>query len=123
VGVEPVELKPAAVRYLSSRPVVEATEEDTWLTTGVLDGHKWPNGLMHFIPSCRTKSFFASFGNSEIQQQEAALAAVYYQRVEATFTVFISHGSGAGDTGPRSCVINEVRPLDAGPGSQLDLGE
>lgn len=123
VGVEQVELKPSAAKYLSSRLVAQATEEDTWRTTGILDGHKWSKGLMYFIPSGRTKSFFASFATSEIQQQVAALSAVPEQKVEAVFTVFVSHGLGEGESGTRSYVIQEIRPLDAGPESQLDFPE
>jgi hypothetical protein len=121
IGVEPVKMSVSAARYLSKRLVVEEVVRETWTTTGILDGHKWSTGLMYFIPSDRGRPFPASYASMEVQQRVAELDTVPEQKVEATFTVFIQHGQGNSDSGTRSYVLNEVRPLDSGPGVELDI--
>ena len=120
IGVEKVELKPAAAKYLSSRLQDDEAEIEDWRTTGVVDGHRWSTGLMYFRPG-NGRAFHASFASSEIQEKVAVLAAVDGQQVDALFTVYVYHGPGTGDSGRRSYVLDEIEPLDAGPEVTLDL--
>lgn len=120
IGVEKVELLPAAAKYLSSRLQDDEAVPEEWRTTGVVDGHRWSTGLMYFRPG-NSRAFHASFVSSEIQEKVAALAAVDGQQVDAKFTVYVYHGPGTGDSGRRSYVLDEIEPLDAGPEATLDL--
>ncbi|OAN29117.1 hypothetical protein A4X17_05955 [Plantibacter sp. H53] len=119
IGVEEVVLQPIAAKYLWDRLKVEQMDEEPWVSSGILDGHKWSTGIMYFIPDGRSRPIPSSFASTEIQQQVAALAAEPEQRVEATFTVFIQHDSASSNSGRRSYLLRSIRPLDAGPAATL----
>jgi hypothetical protein len=121
VGIEPIEMKASAAKYLLSRLVVEEIERTTYKTIGVLDGHKWSTGLMYFIPSDRTRAFPASYASLEVQNRVAELDNVEKRRVEATFAVFIHRGEGSSDAGSRSYVIQSVEPLEPSKDLELDI--
>jgi len=120
IGVERVELRPAAAKYLSGRLQDDEAKPEEWRTTGVVDGHRWSTGLMYFRP-VQGRAFHASFASSEVQEKVAVLAAVDGQQVEALFTVYVYHGPGVGDSGRRSYVLVDVKPLDAGPAESLEV--
>jgi hypothetical protein len=122
IGVEAVQMKPAAARYLSSRLADDQATQEALRTTGVIDGHRWSTGLMFFRPGGSGRAFHASFSSTDLQERVAALAAVPDRTVEAEFTVYVYHGPGTGDSGRRSYVLNQIRPMDEVPNPELDFG-
>jgi hypothetical protein len=123
IGIEIVAMKPSSARYLSDRLAVQEIERGTWVSTGVLDGHKWSTGMMFFIPGGNSRPIPASFATTEIQQQVAALAAVADQQVKATFTVYTQHGAGTPEAGRRSYVIEKIESISATADMLVQLEE
>jgi hypothetical protein len=122
IGIEPIHLSSGGARFLLNRLEGEEVADEPLTTTGVLDGHQWSSGIMYFIP-VGGRRFPALFETPQVREQVGILDAVEGRKVEATFRVFTRVGSGDTDRKSTTYVLQSVRPLDDGPGTEFDLPE